>query len=303
MRQFSIGDTVITDDSYCWLVAEVGNNHQGSIQTAREMIRQAHLAGADAVKFQRRDNKVLYSPERYNAPYESEHAFGRTYGEHREALEIPDSAYPDLKAYAESLGLVFFATAFDMPSVDFLDDLDVPAIKIASFDVRNLGLIQYAAATGRPLIVSTGSATSDDVVSVFHTLMPGFGSGLPSTSFALLHCTSEYPTPAEHLNLRAIQTMREQYHDTVIGFSSHFSGISMPLVAYVMGARILEVHFTLNRAMKGSDHAWSLEPQGLTKLVRDLKRCRAAFGDGVKRPIPEEIPALVKQGKEPPVIA
>lgn len=296
MRRFTVAGRDITDDSPCWVVAEVGNNHQGSIQTAREMIRQAHLAGADAVKFQRRDNKVLYTPERYSAPYESEHSFGRTYGEHREALELPDSAYPDLKAYAESLGLVFFATAFDLPSVDFLDDLGVPVIKIASFDVRNLGLIQYAAATGRPLIISTGTADESDVHEA-GVAAEGLGP------IALLHCTSEYPAPAEHLNLLAIETLRVRYPSVVIGFSSHFSGISMPLVAYVMGARILEVHFTLNRAMKGSDHAWSLEPQGLTKLVRDLKRCRAAFGDGVKRPIPEEIPALVKQGKEPPVIA
>ena len=120
-------------------------------------------------------------------------------------------------------------------------------------------------------------------------------------NLALLHCTTEYPAPAEHLNLSAITTMREHFPGTVIGYSNHFSGISMPLVAYVLGARIIECHFTLNRAMKGTDHAFSLEPEGLRKLVRDITRARAAMGDGVKRMLPEELPALEKQGRAPEV--
>lgn len=291
MREIVIAGTRIADDTDCWTIAEVGSNHQGSVPTAKELIRQAKAAGADAVKFQKRDNRTLYPPEMYDRPYQSENAFGPTYGLHREALELSEDAMGEIKEYAESLGLVFFATPFDRPSVDLLERIGVPCYKVASFDVRSLDLIRYIAAKGRPMIVSTGSATEKECADALDASARG--------RTALLHCTTIYPATAETLNLRAITTMRDAFPNTVIGYSSHFSGISMPLVAYVLGARILEVHFTLNRAMKGTDHAFSLEPDGLRKLVRDLARARAAMGDGIKRMLPEELPALQKQGRAP----
>lgn len=263
---------------------------QGSVEICKQMMRAAKDAGCDAFKMQKRDIDATYSAEQLARSYDSENSFGATYGEHRRALEFSWDQYVELKKYAESLGLIFFATAFDKPSVDFLHALDVPAIKIASFDVRNLDLINYAGNLGRPLIVSTGSATWSDVDEI-----SGF-------SWALLQCTSQYPCPAENLNLSAITKMRSRYPANVIGFSSHFNGISMPLVAYTLGARIIEAHFTLNRAMKGSDHAWSLEPTGMSHLVRDLRRARVAMGDGIKRPIEAERSALERAGKQFPLI-
>lgn len=292
-RSLTIAGQTISDDSDAWVIAEIGSNHQGSVQTCKEMIRQAKLAGCDSVKLQKRDNRSLYTPEQYARPYDSENSFGRTYGEHREALEFNLAQYRELKDYAESIGIVFFATAFDKPSVDFLMQVGVPAFKIASFDVRNTALITYAASMGLPMIVSTGSATEADVLDAWKAM---------GSNGALLHCTSQYPCPPESLNLAAITQMRETYPFTVIGFSSHFAGISMPLVAYTLGARIIEAHFTLNRAMKGSDHAWSLEPDGMRRLVRDLRRARLALGDGVKRPIEGERAALERAGKVFPSI-
>lgn len=297
MREFFISGRRIADDEPCWVIAEIGSNHQGSVQTAMEMIRQAKMAGADSVKFQVRDVRSLFTPEQYDRPYESENAFGPTYGLHREALNFSKDQLRELRDYSAALGIVFFATAFDMRSVDVLDDLDVPAIKISSFDVRSLGLIRYAAATKRPLIISTGTADWETIDSA-HAKANEFGG---IVNHALLHCTSEYPAPAEHLNLGAIPLMRDRYPFVTIGYSNHFAGISMPLVAYVLGARIIEVHFTLNRTMKGTDHAFSLEPDGLRRLVRDLERARVAMGDGVKRPLPEEMPVLAKMNKSLPL--
>lgn len=287
------GRMIGMDDVTPFVIAEIGHNHQGNLELAHRMIERARECGADAVKLQKRDNRTLYPPEVYDRPYTSEHSFGATYGEHREALEFGREEYLELKAHAEARGLVFFATAFDMRSVDFLEDLGVKLLKIASFDVRSLNLIAYAAATAIPLIISTGTASDEDVRAIYE-MLPAITR---RDKLALLHCTSEYPTPAEHLNLRAIETLRASYPEIPIGFSSHFNGISMPLLAYGLGARIFEVHFTLDRTMKGSDQAWSLEPVGLRSLVRDLRRAHDAMGDGVKRALAGEMPALEKAGK------
>lgn len=296
VRELSIAGVRIADDEPAWVCCEIGHNHQGSVQTAKELIKQAVAAGASSVKFQKRSNKDLYTPEQFDRPYHSENAYGPTYGLHREALEFDMAQYRELKSYAESLGTIFFATAFDLPSVDFLDTLGVPAIKIASFDVRSTELISYASGTGVPLIISTGTATGDDVIGA--CIAAEFGKA----GYALLHGTSEYPAPPEHLNLQAIPALRAAYPETVIGYSNHFSGISMPLVAYVLGARIIEMHFTLNRAMKGTDQPWSVEPSALAALMRHIAKARAAMGDGIKRPIAEEMPALEKAGKELPLV-
>ena len=288
VREFQIADRRIVDDGEPFVVAEIGHNHQGSLRTCRQLFEAARQAGADAVKLQKRDNRSLYTRAYYDRPYDNENSFGPTYGLHREALEFGWDQYVELKANAESLGLVFFATAFDRPSVDFLDRLGVPAIKIASADLTNISLIEYAA-HARPLILSTGAASMRDVQEA-HALV------LPRAFHAFLHCTAIYPAPAEALNLRAIATMHREL-ECVVGYSSHFAGISMPLVAYMLGARIIECHFTLNRAMKGTDHAFSLEPNGLRRLVRDLRRARAALGDGVKVAHEGEGAAVGKMGK------
>jgi N-acetylneuraminate synthase/sialic acid synthase len=290
-RELVIDGTRIADDTDCYVIAEVGHNHQGSLEKAKTLFTAARDAGAHAVKLQKRDNRALYTRAMYEKPYDNENSFGPTYGTHREALEFGASEYRELKAHAEQLGITMFATAFDFPSVDFLAELDIPAYKLASGDLRNIPLLKYVASVGRPLILSTGGATLDDIrraVTAVLAINPQLG---------LLQCTASYPTPAEEVNLRVIETLRREFPELVVGLSDHYNGIAMAVVAYVMGARIVEKHFTMNHTWKGTDHAMSLEPIGMTKMVRDLQRARMAMGDGVKRVLPSEESAIAKMGK------
>jgi N-acetylneuraminate synthase/sialic acid synthase len=291
-RALRLGDFEISDASDCYVVAEIGHNHQGSIEHAHELFREAKAAGAHAVKLQKRDNRTLYTRDLFNRPYENENSYGATYGEHREALEFGRSEYEDLIAYAKEIGVTFFATAFDIPSADFLAELDMPLYKIASADLINTPLLKHVAKAGKPMILSTGGATLEDVKRGYHTVAE------INPQVALLQCTAGYPAAWEELDLRVISTYRELFPDSVVGLSSHDNGIAMAVAAYVLGGRIVEKHFTLNRALKGTDHKFSLEPQGLRKLVRDLRRTRIALGDGTKSMYPSETEPIVKMAKK-----
>lgn len=289
MRALTLAGHRIADDEPCYVIAELGHNHGGDVATAKQLIKKAAACGATAVKLQKRHNGTLYAAALLGRPYDNEHSFGATYGEHREALEFDAAAYRTCRAEAAIRGVDFFATAFDEASADFLALLNVPAFKIASGGVTDLALLRYVSTMGKPVIVSTGGATFEDVDAAVNVLSAG------SAPFALLHCTACYPVlNYAELNLLAIVAMRERYPDTVIGWSGHDSGIAMALVAYTYGARIIEKHFTLNRALKGTDHAFSLEPSGLRKLTRDLARAHDATGDGVKRPYESERKPLAK---------
>jgi len=291
MRELVIDGTRITDDGDCYVIAEIGHNHQGSVETAQQLFVAARDCGVDAVKLQKRDNRALFTRAQYEAPYDNENSFGATYGAHREALELDRGAYAELLACAKELGLALFATAFDEASADLLAELDLPAFKIASGDLTNTPLLRHVAALGKPMVVSTGGARMEDVDRAVETVLP------INPQLCLLQCTATYPAVVEELNLGVITTYRERYPDVVVGLSDHQDGIAMALVAYMLGARVMEKHFTLSHTMKGTDHAFSLMPEGMRKLVRDLKRTPAAVGDGVKRPLPSEEPALRKMGK------
>jgi sialic acid synthase len=291
-RAITIDGVKISDESPCWVIAEIGHNHQGDVEKAKQLFREAKAAGASAVKLQKRDNRTLFTRQMFDKPYEHENSFGATYGQHREFLEFGLAEYRELQAYARELDITFFATAFDVRSADFLTALDVPAYKVASGDLRNLPLLVHLAKLGKPLIVSTGGGTLDDVRRAHDTIMP------LNDQLAILQCTASYPSAFEELDLAVITTYRATFPQPVIGLSAHDSGIAMALVAYVLGARIVEKHFTLNRAMKGTDHAFSLEPVGLRKMVRDLGRARVALGDGVKKVHPSEGPGVLKMGKK-----
>lgn len=292
MRHLKINDTVIDDDADCYVIAEIGHNHQGDLEQCKRLFDAAAESGASAVKLQKRDNRSLFTRSAYAQPYNSENAFGATYGEHREALEFDHAQYLELQQHAKELGVDFFATAFDLPSLDFLLELDVPALKIASGDLRSVHLLRAAARSGKPLIVSTGAADISDVQRAYEVLRT------EGAAFALLQCTAGYPPEYEELDLAVITKYRELYPDVVVGFSGHDSGIAMATAAYVLGARVVEKHFTLNRALKGTDHAFSLEPLGMRKLVRDLRRTRIAMGDGVKRRHESEVLPGQKMGKK-----
>ena len=290
-RTIRIGNHEIGDHSKCYVIAEIGHNHQGSVEKARELFREAKLAGANAVKLQKRDNRGLYTRAAYNKPYDNENSFGATYGEHREFLEFGAKEYRELQAYAREVGLDFFSTAFDLASADFLKQFDLPAYKIASGDLKSTPLLKHVASFGKPMIISTGGAEIGDVQRAYETIVP------INPQLAILQCTAGYPAAFEELDLRVIATFRERFPGAVIGFSSHDNGISMPVVAYILGARIVEKHFTLNRAMKGTDHAFSLEPVGLRKMVRDLDRTYKALGNGVKKIYDSEKAPIIKMGK------
>jgi len=288
MRELTINGRLISDDAPCYVIAELGHNHQGRLETARQMVRSAHDCGASAVKLQKRNNATLYSQAILDKPYDHQNSFGETYGLHREALEFGQHAYEELLHLSAWMGVTCFATAFDEASADFLFALGVPAIKIASGGLTDVPLLKHVAQLRVPTLISTGGGTFREVDTAVETV-----SSIHQ-DFAILHCTAAYPADFALLNLRVIPAMRERYPDTVIGWSGHDSGIAMATAAYTLGARIIEKHFTLNRAMKGTDHAFSLEPVGLRKLIRDLGRARVALGDGVKRYEAEELKPIAK---------
>lgn len=299
MRQLEIAGQTISDDSDVYVIAEIGNNHGGSLETCKEMFRAAKECGASAVKLQKRDNKTLYTKAFYNKPYDNVNSYGKTYGEHREFLEFDRAQYVELGAYASDLGIDFFATAFDVPSADMVQSLRgsmcfLSAFKIASADITNIPLIEYIAALPSsdryPLIISTGGATVEDIDRVYLLLKD-------KAEFAFLHCVATYPNQPEDLNLRCIEQMRLRYPETVIGFSSHHPSVYMSLAAANLGASIIEVHFTLNRASKGTDHALSLEPKGLATLCSDLKSVKKALGTGEREVLDAEREPIAKMGK------
>ena len=292
MRELTIEGRRIADDTPCFVIAEIGHNHQGSVEQAKELFRAARDVGVDAVKLQKRDNARLFTRALYDSPYDNENSFGATYGRHREALELDRDAYAELRDLAAELGLVFFATAFDEASADLLAELELPAYKIASGDLRNTPLLRHVAALGKPMIVSTGGATLEDVDRAMEAIAP------INDRICLLQCTAAYPAAVEELNLAVITTLRERYPEVVVGLSDHQDGIAMATVAYMLGARVIEKHFTLSHAAKGTDHAFSLIPEGMRKLVRDLQRVPVAMGDGEKRPLPSEEKPLQKMGKK-----
>ncbi len=292
MRELTIGGDTIQDDGDCWVIAEIGHNHQGNLDTARQMFETAKACGANAVKLQKRHNRGLFTAAAYRKSYANPNSYGETYGAHREFLEFEAAEYRELKACADELGLVMFATAFDFNSADFLAALDMPAFKVASGDLKNVPLLKHIAALQKPVILSTGGGTMDDVRRAHDAIMP------INPQLCILQCTAGYPAAFDELNLRVISTFRERFPRAVVGLSSHDNGIAMALAAYMLGARVVEKHFTLNHTWKGTDHAFSLEPEGLRKMVRDLRRVRVAMGDGVKRVYASEVEPMVKMGKK-----
>ena len=292
MRKLVIDNKNIQDDGDCYVIAEIGHNHQGSLATAKEMFKVAKECGADAVKLQKRDNRELYTRAGYEKPYENPNSYGETYGEHREFLEFGRDEYQELIEYAREIDVTMFATAFDFNSADFLQDLDMPAFKLASGDLKNIPLLTHIARFQKPMILSTGGGTMEDVNRAYDAIMP------INQQLCLLQCTAGYPAEFDELNLRVITTFRERFPDITVGLSSHDNGIAMAVAAYMLGARVVEKHFTLNHTWKGTDHAFSLEPIGFRKLTRDLARLKVAIGDGVKRTYESEVAPIIKMGKK-----
>lgn len=290
-KSFSFGRSTISDKGPCYVIAEIGHNHQGNLDTALQLIKAAAAMGANAVKFQKRDNRRLFTKAMYDKPYENENSYGSTYGEHRDYLEFGVEEYRAMIRCAEENHVEFMSTPFDEPSVDFLEELDVGAYKVASGDLTNTPLLEYIARLGKPMLISTGASSLDEIRIAYRTVAPH------NDRICLLHCTAGYPTEYDSLNLKGITTLRTEFPDAIIGYSGHDIGILAPVIAYMLGAAVVEKHFTLNRAWKGTDHKFSLEPPGLHKMVRDLHRVDISLGDGVKEVQPFEADARKKMGK------
>lgn len=277
----------VGDDHPIYVIAECGHNHLGSVEECRRLFVMARDAGANAVKLQKRDNLALYTEKFFNSPYNSEAAYGPTYGTHREALEFSLSQYLELSDFAKQLNLTFIATPFDLPSVDFLETVNVPYYKVASGSITNPLLLRKIKSLGKPVVVSFGGASFGEVERAVREL-----AGCP---LVLMHCTAEYPLTIEHANLGKITRLKEMFPSCVVGFSDHQDGISLGAVAYTLGARVFEKHVTMNHSNKGTDHSFSLEFSGLTQYIKYIRDAQIGTGF-VEQPFEEEREPLRKMG-------
>lgn len=261
---------------HTYIIAEIGINHQGNIDLFKKMILRAKECGVDAVKSQKRDPKLCLTPQQYNRPYNSYHSFGKTYGEHKEALELSKADWDEAMNFADDIGIPLFASVFDVNSAKFMRDLRVEMIKIGSAEVTKLELLEEVAGYKLPVIMSTGMSTLEEIdkaVELFKS---------HKTELTLTHCTSSYPCAYKDINLLIIPELIKRYK-LPVGFSGHHTSVAIDVAAVALGACLVERHFTLDRTMKGTDQASSLEPAGMEKVVKYIRATEMALGSCEKR--------------------
>ncbi len=274
----------------CYLVAEVGQNHNGNPALADQLIERLSASGIDAVKFCKRHLESDLTEEFSRQAYDSPNSFAPTYGEHRQALELEEDDHGRLQQRAEAAELTYFSTACDHESVELLERLQVPCYKVASRDLTNLPLIEHIARTGKPVILSSGMDGMSEIADALDTVRAHHNRVI------LLQCTSAYPTQDEDINLLAMETLRQEFACPV-GLSDHSLGTAIPLAAAALGACVIEKHVTMNRKLRGSDHICSLEPEEFTAMAQAIRRIERALGDGVKRVVPSVDTARQKLGR------
>ncbi len=267
----------------CFVTAEIGINHNGDLELCKKLVDIASISGCDAVKFQKRTVDVVYTKEELAKPREN--PFGPTNGDLKRGLEFGRSQYQEIDRYCRTKGILWFASCWDEKSVDFIEDFNPPCYKIASASLTDDNLLRYHKQTGRPIILSTGMSTMDQIRHAVEIL--------GQDNLVLLHCTSTYPSKPEELNLNTIRTLQREF-SCPIGYSGHEVGLSTTIGAISMGASMIERHITLDRSMWGSDQAASVEPQGFLRLVRDIRVIERAMGDGVKIIYESEKPIIAK---------
>jgi N-acetylneuraminate synthase len=278
-----VGNQLVGDGQPCFIVAEIGINHNGSVEITKKLIDAASLAGCDAVKFQKRTIDVVYTREELAKPREN--PFGATNGDLKRGLEFGEKEYKEIDAYCRDKNILWFSSCWDEGSVDFIERFDPPCYKIASASLTDDNLLRHHRRYGRPIIVSTGMSTQEEIDHAVEVL--------GRDNLILLHCTSTYPSQVEELNLSAIPVMRERY-GVPVGYSGHEVGLAPSIGAAALGACMIERHITLDRAMWGSDQAASVEWQGFWRLVKDVRALEKAMGDGVKRVYASEVPIIAK---------
>jgi N-acetylneuraminate synthase len=305
-----IGEHWIGNGEPTFVIAEIGINHNGNVEIAKELVREAKKAGCQAVKFQKRTVDVVYSAEELAKPREvppdivanaakrgvlSPEAVRRlensdwkntTNGDLKRALELTRGEYEEIDRCAKDIGILWFASPWDENSVDFLEQFDPPCYKVASASLTDWELLRYIKGNGKPVIMSTGMSTLEQVERAAATL--------GHDNLALMHCVSTYPSELKEINLKVIETLYGKFASVPIGYSGHERGIAPSLCAVAMGACAVERHFTLNRAMWGSDQKASIEPAEMTELVKLIRDYETAKGDGAKRLLESEIPIMKK---------
>jgi N-acetylneuraminate synthase len=281
-RSVPIGSRLVGESGPTFLIAEIGINHNGDLAIAKKLIDTAVEAGCDAVKFQKRTPELCVPSQQRDVSRETPWGV-MTYLEYRRRLEFNAGQYAEIDRYCRDRGILWFASCWDEPSVDFLAAFDPPCYKVPSACLTHSGLLDRLSATNHPVLLSTGMSTMDQIRRAVGHLDP--------ERLLLAHSTSSYPCRPEELNLAMIQTLAAEF-DCPIGYSGHEVGLQTTYAAVVLGACFVERHITLDRAAWGSDQAASVEPQGLVRLVRDIRTIEMALGDGVKRVYPSELPIM-----------
>jgi N-acetylneuraminate synthase len=279
----TIAGRVVGSGHPCYVVAEIGINHNGDLELAKRLIDVAADSGCEAVKFQKRTVEVVYSPAELARPRES--PFGTTNGELKRGLEFGEAQYREIDAHCRQKGIVWFASPWDEASVDFLEEFSVPCHKVASASLTDDGLLRRIRKTGKPVILSTGMSTMAQIDHAVEVLGRG--------NLIVLHATSTYPASYDELNLKVIPVLAKRF-GVPVGYSGHETGIASSVASVALGAAMVERHLTLDRAMWGSDQAASLEPNGMNRLLRDIRLVEMAFGDGEKRLLAREVPIMEK---------
>ena len=274
-----VGNRFIGDNYPCFIIAEIGINHNGSVDLAKKMIDLAVKAGCDAVKFQKRTVDVVYTRE--ELAKERQSVFGNTNGDLKRGLEFGFDEYTEIDKYCKKHGIMWFASCWDEDSVDFIEQFDVPCFKIASASLTDDNLLKHTKSKGKPILLSTGMSTMEEIRYAVDVL--------GKENLVIYHCTSTYPSNAEETNLRAIETLKHEF-DCPVGYSGHERGITPSILAVALGACSIERHITTDRTNWGSDQAASLEFTGLSHMVRDIRQVPALLGDGVKVVYDREIP-------------
>jgi N-acetylneuraminate synthase len=283
VREVKIGKKWVREGHPCYIVAEVGINHNGDLDSAKRLINVASAAGCDAVKFQKRTVDVVYSREELERPRES--PYGTTNGDLKRGLEFEFEEYQEIDRYCREVKIPWFASCWDEASVDVISRFDVPCFKIASATLTDDHLLRHTRAAGKPIILSTGMSTLEQIDHAIEVL--------GREDLVLLHACSTYPAYYEELNLRVIYALRDRY-GLPVGYSGHETGLPSSIAAAAMGAVMLERHITTDRSMWGTDHAASLEPNGITRLVGYIRLAEKSLGDGVKRVLEREQPIIRK---------
>jgi len=284
-REIKLGKKQVGDGQPAYIIAEIGINHNGDLDLAKKMITAAAHAGADAVKFQKRTPEVCTPLEQQKQMRETPWGY-ITYLDYRYKVELGLEEYREIDRTCKQLGVDWMVSVWDEPSVDFMEQFETPAYKVPSASLTDRALLKYARKTGKPLIISTGMSTMDEIKRGVEAV------GLEN--LVIMHCTSAYPCEPEELNLRMIETLRREFPHNPIGYSGHEVGLVPSAVAVALGACMVERHFTLDRAMWGGDQAASVEPGGFEKLVKYIRVTEAGLGDGVKKVYASEMNSLKK---------